>query len=137
MIRELKFLLFHKFMLRQCFVKINFLLSHCFHLILFQILGIGYYNIKDMLKKAFLVLSLFLVVFFLSGCGPVRPNRTLLSYVGVMDQEGRYFVIKTDDDQFRIRSVFLDLTPYLRKKVKIHGQFSQSLFFVDDVKLAQ
>ncbi len=90
-----------------------------------------------MFKK--LLLSLFFVgsIVFLSACGPVKPSRAAFSYIGVVHQEGRYYVIQTDDDNFRIKSVFLDLSPYLSKKVKIHGQFSQNLFYVDDVKAAQ
>lgn len=90
------------------------------------------------MKKHFLILFLILsIVPFLAGCGKARPERTSFSYTGVISQIGYYLTITTDDDNFKLRSTFLDLNPYLNKKVKIHGQFSNDVFFVDDVKPAQ
>lgn len=74
---------------------------------------------------------------FLAGCGKARPQRTSFSYTGIVRQDGYYLTITTDDDNFKLRSTFLDLSFYLNKKVKIHGQFSQDVFFVDDIKPTQ
>ena len=90
-----------------------------------------------MVKRSFICLFLFLAIFFLSACGTPRPQRTDFAYTGIVSQTGKTFIMTTDDDRFIVRSTFLDLAPYLNKKVKIHGQFSQAVFFVDDVKPAQ
>jgi len=89
-----------------------------------------------MFKKASLLLVI-LSVFILSACGQPPPDRTLLTYTGTINVEGKYYVLVTDDDKFRLRSTFLDFSPYLNKKMRLHGQFSQDIFFVDDVKLPQ
>ena len=83
-----------------------------------------------------MIVLLFSFVFVLSACSRPGPDRTLSTYTGVVGVSGSYFNLQTDDDNFKIRSTFLDLTPYLNKKVKVNGQFSQDIFFVDDVKPA-
>lgn len=87
-----------------------------------------------MIKRFGVICFLFLAVFVLSACGTPRPQRTDFSYTGTVTQVGETFIMTTDDDKFIIRSTFLDLSPYINKKVKLHGQFSQAVFFVDDVK---
>lgn len=89
-----------------------------------------------MVKRSLVCLFLFLAVFFLSACGTPRPQRTSFTYTGKISQAGETFILETDDDRFIVRSTFLAFTPYLNKKVKVHGQFSQDVFFVDDVKPA-
>lgn len=93
--------------------------------------------IKSFVKRLSLLIVFTVLVFFLSSCGTQRPQGKSFSYVGVVRQEGPSWVLETDEDKFRIRSTFLDLTPYLNKKVKIHGQFSSEVFFIDDVKPGQ
>ncbi|MBI3384614.1 hypothetical protein HY030_00265 [Candidatus Gottesmanbacteria bacterium] len=93
-------------------------------------------TIKAMFKKLSLFL-LILSVFILSACGQPPPDRTLRFYTGTIKVEGNYYVVETDNDKFRLRSTFLDLAPYLNKKMRLHGQFSQDVFFVDDIKLPQ
>jgi len=89
-----------------------------------------------MIKRFGVISFLFLAVFFLSACGTPRPQRTDFTYSGIVTQAGQTFIMTTDDDKFIVRSTFLDLSPYINKKVKVHGQFSQAVFFVDDVKPA-
>ncbi|MBI3981133.1 hypothetical protein HY345_04000 [Candidatus Microgenomates bacterium] len=88
------------------------------------------------MKKTLLVVLLSASIFILTACSQSGPSRAENTYVGVVGVSGSYFSLQTDDDNFKIRSTFLDLTPYLNKKVKIHGQFSKEVFFVDDVKPA-
>ncbi|MCL5676203.1 MAG: hypothetical protein M1120_03705 [Patescibacteria group bacterium] len=89
-----------------------------------------------MIKRLVIISIFFVAVLFFSACGTPRPQRTSFSYTGTVSQSGLSLIITTDNDAFKIRSTFLDLTPYLNKKVQIHGQFSQDVFFVDDVKPA-
>ncbi len=89
-----------------------------------------------MFKKISLLLVI-LSVFVLSACGQPPPDRTQNFYTGTIKVEGRYYVLETDDDKFRLRSTFLDFAPYINKKMRLHGQFSQDIFFVDDIKLPQ
>lgn len=83
------------------------------------------------------LLLVILSVFVLSACGQPPPDRTLKTYTGTIGVEGKYYVLITDNDKFRLRSTFLDFEPYLNKKMRLHGQFSQDVFFVDDIKLPQ
>lgn len=81
---------------------------------------------------------LFLSVFTLSACGEKPfPRSADNFYTGVIAQQGRFWAFETDAGIFKISSTFLDLNPYLGKKIKIHGQFSKDTFFIDDVKAAQ
>ncbi len=93
-------------------------------------------TISLMLKRLSIIGFLVLAVFFLVACGEQPPDRTQSSYTGTVKRQGSDLVLGTDSDQFTIRSTFLDLTPYVNQKVKMHGQFSQDVFFVDDVKPA-
>ncbi len=87
-----------------------------------------------MLIISFLVLS----VFTLSACGEKAfPRNAENIYIGTIAPQGRFWVFETDAGIFKISSTFLDLNPYLGKKIKIHGQFSKDTFFIDDVKIAQ
>lgn len=88
------------------------------------------------MSKFVLLLFLSITILVLSACSRPGPSRMENTYTGVVGVSGSYFSLQTDDDNFKIRSTFLDLTPYLNKKVKIHGQFSKEVFFVDDVKPA-
>ncbi len=88
------------------------------------------------MKKLLLVTCYFLLVTFLSACGTPPPDRSGTTYTGTITYNGKTWVFETDNDIFSIKSAFLDLNPYMGKKIKIHGQFSKDLFFIDDVKLA-
>ena len=88
------------------------------------------------MKKLFILILFSAIIFTLSACAKSGPSRSENTYVGVVGISGSYFNLQTDDDNFKIRSTFLDLTPYLNKKVKIRGQFSKDVFFIDDVKPA-
>lgn len=90
---------------------------------------------KKNIEKILLLLGFVLI---LSGCTIATPRPISYTFIGTFELQGRYWVITTEDSKiYKIKTTFLDLNPYIGKKVKVHGQFSKDVFFIDDVKLAQ
>lgn len=90
------------------------------------------------MKRFLVILFLLLSTLTFSACGqPAFQPSPDGYYTGTIEKQGIYWVFTAEQGTFKIRSTFLDLNPYIGKKIRIHGQFSKDTFFIDDVKAAQ
>lgn len=90
------------------------------------------------MKKIIIVLTILVSGFLFSGCGEKSITSTgenvNVEKIGVLQAKaGEEFLLSTDQGVINVNSLKVDLNTFMKKKIKINGQFSGSTLYADSV----
>jgi len=85
------------------------------------------------MKKIFW--GLLLSGMILSACGTTKVIESNVTKTGILMQKvGSEYLLKTNDGIVNITSKKIDFEKYLKKEIKVTGQFSGSTLYVDNIQ---
>lgn len=90
------------------------------------------------MKKIFILGTLILSIFCLSGCGsektPSEISATVTKNGTLTVKNGDVYLLSTENGIVNITSTKVDLDSYLKKKISVTGMFSGDTLYVDEIE---